>query len=378
MKKFRAMSESRTKRVLMVHGEAIYFGGAELLLARLATLGLGPAIRLTVARVRDSPLARALPAALPVLDLPANQPFSVGGLRRQLAVLRTAQFDVIHAWEARAWEAAALAGLLTGRPVVGTLHDHPGADYLTPARRRLMRWTAGLGLDRVTVVSDALRGACVAAGWPEHKLAVVRNGLVVPPAPVRAPSSGPLRLGFLGSLTAAKGLPDLLASLAELARRVPTGWAMHIAGRTQTEEEEEDLRRWQAPFTECAWWPQVRWHGWVRPEEFLAGVDVLVFPSRAFETFGLAPAEAALAGVPTVGARVGAVPEVVVDGETGWLFPAGDAAACATVLARLVAHREEAAACGAAARERVVREFPAAKMVAGYGAILSAVVRNGY
>jgi glycogen synthase len=371
------MSESRIKQVLMLHGEAIYFGGSEVLLARLATLGLGPAMRLTVARVVGSPLARALPAEVPALDLPANQPFSVGGLRRQLAVLRRAEFDVLHAWGARAWEVAALAGLLTGRPVVGTLHDHPAAGYLTPARRRLMRWTARFGLDRVTVVSEALRAACISAGWPEHKLAVVHNGLVARPAQARAAATGPLRFGFLGSLTAAKGLPDLLASAAELARHTPSGWELHIAGRAQTEAEAAQLRKWQEPFAGRAWWPQVRWCGWVEPADFLAGVDVLVFPSRAFETFGLAPAEAALAGVPTVAARTGAVPEVVADGETGWLFPPGDVMACAAILIRLLANPGEAATRGAAARERVLRDFPEAKMVAGYRTILSALRRDG-
>lgn len=371
------MSESWTKRVLMVHGEAIYFGGAEVLLARLAALGLGPEIRLTVARVGGSPLARALPAGVPVLDLPANQPFSVGGLRRQLAILRRAEFDILHAWGARSWEVSALAGMLTDRPVVGTLHEHPAADYLTPARRRLMRWTARFGLDRVTVVSEALRTACVAAGWPERKLAVVRNGVEARPARARAASTGPMRFGFLGSLTAVKGLPDLLASVAELARQAPSGWELHIAGRTQTEVEAAQLRQWQEPFAGRAWWPQVRWRGWVESAEFLAGVDVLVFPSRAFETFGLAPAEAALAGAPTVGASTGAVPEVVADGETGWLFPPGDAVACAAILARLLANPGEAVTRGAAARERVLRDFPESKMVAGYRTILSALRRYG-
>ncbi len=371
------MNESGLNRVLVVHGEAVYFGGAEVLLARLAALGLGPDTRLTVARVAGSPLARALPAQVPVLELPANQPFTLGGLRRQLASLRAAEFDVLHAWGARGWELAALAAWRARKPVVGTLHDHPAAGYLSPTRQRLMRWTAQWGLDRVTVVSEALRAACIDAGWPAQKLAVVRNGLAARPAPARGPLTPPMRFGFLGSLTAAKGLPDLLAAAAELSRRTPTGWELHVAGRAQTEAEAADVRRWQEPFRAAAWWPQVHWRGWVEPAEFLAGVDVLVCPSRAFETFGLAAAEAALAGVPTVGARSGAVTEVVADGETGWLFPPGDPAACAVILARLLKNPGEAAAFGEAARARVLREFPEAKMVASYRIILSALVRDG-
>ena len=353
-------------RVLIVHGEAIYLGGAEVLLARLVTHGLGPGIELTVARVAVSPLARALPSEVSVVDLPPNQPFSLWGLRRQLAALRGVKCDVIHAWGGRGWELAALAAKKLRRPVLGTLHDHPEAEYLTRARRRLMRWTARWGLDRVTVVSEALRVACVEAGWPEEKLSVIRNGVSLRAAPACELSSGALRFGFLGSLTAAKGLPDLLASAAQLARSTPTGWELHIAGRTQTEAEAAELRCWQAPFASQPWWPQVKWRGWVEPASFLAEVDVLVYPSRTFETFGLAPAEAALAGVPTLGARVGAVPEVVVDGQTGWLFPPGDTAAGAEAMARLVAQSSEVARFGATARKRMEQEFQESKMLAGY------------
>lgn len=371
------MSKTALTRVLIVHGESIYFGGAEVLLARLAAIGLGPGFEFAVARVASSPLARALPRELPVWDIPANQPFSVGGFWRQLSVLRKAEFDVLHAWGGRAWELGALAGRFAGRPVVGTLHDHPAANYLTPSRRRLMRWTARWGLNRITLVSEALRTACVSEGWPEGKLTVVRNGVPVGFAIARQASSGPIRLGFLGSLTAAKGLPDLLASAALLALTTPSGWELHIAGRAQTKAEAEELQQLQARYARCEWWQNVRWHGWVEPREFLQQINVLIFPSRAFETFGLAPVEAALAAVPTVGASIGAVPEVVVDGKTGWLFPPGDTTACAAIMAQLVANPVEAAARGMAARERVQRDFPEAKMVAGYRTILSALRRDG-
>lgn len=372
------MSETQITRVLMLHGEAIYFGGAEVLLARLAQLGLGPAMKLTVARVAGGRLARALPADIPVLDLPANQPFSVGGLRRQLAVLCQAEFDVMHAWGVRAWEVAVLAGTLAGRPVVGTLHDHPSANYLTPARRRLMRLMAHFGLGRVTVVSEALRTACSAAGWPEHKISVVCNGIGTRPAPARVLVRSPMRFGFLGSLTAVKGLPDLLTAAAKLSRLAQTDWELHIAGRTQTEAEASDLRRWQEPFRAAAWWQKVHWRGWVEPTEFLAGIDVLVFPSQGFETFGLAPAEAALATVPTVGACTGAVPEVVADGATGWLFPPGDTEAMAEILARLLKTPDLVTSFGAAARVRVLQNFPESKMVAGYRTILCDLVRDAH
>lgn len=363
-------------RVLLIHGEAIYFGGAETLLTRLVTAGLGADVQLTVARVTGGPLARALPAHVATVNLPPNQPFSPGGFRRQLGALPLRECEVLHAWGTRSWELAALAGQLANRPVVGTLHDHPEADYLTPTRRRLMRWLARWGLQRVTTVSQTLRDACVAAGWPPEKLTVIRNGVTVPPAVPRVVGQ-PVRFGFLGSLTAAKGLPDLLGSAAALARRASSGWELHIAGTAQTPAEAAQLRTWQEAWHDNAWWAQVHWHGGVVAEEFLCRIDVLIVPSRAFETFSLALAEAALAGVPTIAANFGALPELVRDGRTGRLFAPGDAEACGTIMAELLVHPNSISLMGEAARTVVAQECSFEKMIAAYRTILSAEAQNG-
>jgi N-acetyl-alpha-D-glucosaminyl L-malate synthase BshA len=55
----------------------------------------------------------------------------------------------------------------------------------------------------------------------------------------------------------------------------------------------------------------------------LAGADLFLLPS-ASESFGLSALEALACGVPVIGANVGGLPEVVRDGETGYLCPVGD------------------------------------------------------
>lgn len=371
------MSEPRPLRVLLVHTESLYFGGAEVQLGRLVAGLAGGPVHATVACVAGSPMARALPAGTATLELPANQPFSLGGLRRQLRALGAAEFDVLHGWGARAWELTSLAGVWCRRPTLGTLHDHPQAEYMMARRQRLARWCARFGLDEVTVVSHALKDACVAAGWPARKLTVIHNGLPVPPESQRTPRpAGRLRLGFLGSLSEGKGLRDLLAAVAELERHAPGRWELQVAGRAQDAAGEALVQALTRTYSACPWWPRVTWRGWVETEEFLREMDVLVFPSRTFETFGLAPAEAALAGVPVVAARVGAVPEVVVEGQTGWLFTAGDVAGCAAILQRLAEQPEEVAAAGRAGRRHVSATFPTAKMLAAYTARYAALGRE--
>jgi glycosyltransferase involved in cell wall biosynthesis len=93
----------------------------------------------------------------------------------------------------------------------------------------------------------------------------------------------------------------------------------------------------------------VRFVGRVDEQELArlrAGASIALVPSRSAETFGLAAAEAMVAGLPVAASRIGALPELV---EEGGLVPAGDALALAHAIGRLAGDR----AAGARARERV-------------------------
>ena len=70
-----------------------------------------------------------------------------------------------------------------------------------------------------------------------------------------------------------------------------------------------------------------------------------------------------LASLPIVATRISAVPEVVVDRQTGLLVEPGDDAAVAASLEALLRDRERAAALGDAGRRRALEEFSVARMV---------------
>ncbi len=82
----------------------------------------------------------------------------------------------------------------------------------------------------------------------------------------------------------------------------------------------------------------------------LRGAELFLLPSES-ESFGLAALEAMSCGVPVIASRVGGVPEVVLDGETGLLAPVGDVAAMA-------------AAASAPARRRVAPRAPGTRRAA--------------
>jgi glycosyltransferase involved in cell wall biosynthesis len=82
--------------------------------------------------------------------------------------------------------------------------------------------------------------------------------------------------------------------------------------------------------------------------------DVLVMPSR-WEGFGLIAAEAMRASLPVLAARVGGLPEVVADGETGVLFDAGDVDGIVDAIQRF--ETEDWQAMGEAGKARFERLF---------------------
>ncbi|MCC6448995.1 MAG: glycosyltransferase family 4 protein [Candidatus Aureabacteria bacterium] len=84
--------------------------------------------------------------------------------------------------------------------------------------------------------------------------------------------------------------------------------------------------------------------------------DVFAMPSRT-DSFGIVYLEAWLCGKPVVGAFAGGVPDVIVDGENGFLVPFGDVHMLAHYLGRLLAEKNLAASMGEAGRRRVLERY---------------------
>ncbi|MGD0838924.1 MAG: glycosyltransferase [Polyangia bacterium] len=98
---------------------------------------------------------------------------------------------------------------------------------------------------------------------------------------------------------------------------------------------------------------------------FYGGVDVFLLPSEQ-ESFGLAALEAMACGVPVIASCVGGLPDVVAEGETGFLSPVGDVAAMAAHVSRLLAEPALHATMASRARQRAVAVFSPAPAIAAY------------
>jgi glycosyltransferase involved in cell wall biosynthesis len=181
---------------------------------------------------------------------------------------------------------------------------------------------------------------------------------------------GPVAL-FLGGLKARKNLALLLDLWAAVAREVPTAHLLVAGGGPLLPE-----LRTRAATAGLA--DRVSFTGYVpeaeKAEHFNLG-DVFVFPS-ALEGFGLAVGEAMSSGLPVVASDRGSIPELLVDGQGGFLCDPARPATFVEALVRLLRDGALRAKQGAANAERVERWFRWERCVATtrqhYEAVVSA------
>ena len=109
-------------------------------------------------------------------------------------------------------------------------------------------------------------------------------------------------------------------------------------------------------------------------EDYLQIADVGLFTSET-ESFCLSILEAMCFGCPSVSTRVGGIPELVEDGESGLLVPSGDVGALAGALEALIHDETRRRALGRAAQARARERFAAGIIVPRYEALYRRLCR---
>jgi glycosyltransferase involved in cell wall biosynthesis len=217
---------------------------------------------------------------------------------------------------------------------------------------------------RIITVSEAVAGLFAGSGL-EDRVRVVYNGVDLGrwgetggpahPATDSLRAGGRLVVGLFGLISSRKN--QLVAAEAvALANARGGNVGILFAGDAfkGSMEYGEALRGrlGQPDLSDCARWLPFQ----TDPQPLYRGIDVNLLIS-AEEGFGRTIIEAGALGIPSVGSRIGGIPELIREGETGWIVPEGDAGALAEVLLRLSADRGAVAAAGAAARRRVEEHF---------------------
>jgi N-acetyl-alpha-D-glucosaminyl L-malate synthase BshA len=109
--------------------------------------------------------------------------------------------------------------------------------------------------------------------------------------------------------------------------------------------------------------------------DYLSAADVLLLPSEQ-ESFGLAALEAMACEVPVIASRVGGIPEVITDGETGFLSEVGDVTKMAEDAARLLTDPTLRRAMGKRARESAVTRYRTDIVIPRYIEYYERVLKN--
>jgi glycosyltransferase involved in cell wall biosynthesis len=318
--------------------------------------------RVDLACPRESDPWRAL-AGRPGVELHALAPGKEPGLSDAVALRRIfgllGRADVVHAHASKAGFLTRLAAAVRGRRQAVIFTPHAWSFWANDRRSRL--W---LALERraahwcraIVAVADAERRAGLAAGvGAPSQYHVIRNGIDA--APFRRPrDAAPGRILLVGRLAPQKRPDVAVRALAELRRRRPEA-ELDLVAHGPLEAETRRL------VGELGVADAVHLLGKRDDVPELLAQAVCFLLTSDYEGCPYTVLEAMAAGVPVVATRVGGLPELVADGETGLLVEPGAPVAVAAALDRVLGSPERARELGEAGRERVRREFSIERMV---------------
>jgi glycosyltransferase involved in cell wall biosynthesis len=354
-------------RPIRVHAlvDSLASGGAEMLLTELAAVAADAGLDLSIGYLKVGP--GGVPGADRLREI-GVEPDYVGvytlGPGSTLKVrrhLRRVAPDIVHTHMGTSDVHGGLAARSLGIPAVSTVHAMRWERHGREGVKELLmtgvrRWCT----DRVVAVSDVARDRYLAErrDVPAH-VTVVRNGVrgEVPPAAgarVRAElglAPDDVVVTVVAALRPEKAHEVAAEAIAIVRRDVPDVRLLVVGEGPSLPVVRRALEPLEGAGVLAGYRTDVM--------AVLGATDVLLHAPR-FDALPTAVIEALGAGVPTVGTRVGGIPEIVEDGVSGVLVdPPPRADALAAALRPLVADRALRERIGAAARARFEREFSA-------------------
>lgn len=221
--------------------------------------------------------------------------------------------------------------------------------------RAVGTWTRTV--DAYLALTQFARAKFIEGGLPADKLVVAPN--FIDPDPGVGDHSGAFAL-FVGRLAREKGILNLLAAWKSVGHRLP----LLIVGDGPLSTQVAST---------AATTSGIEWLGKQTPDQvkrLMGTAKMVIVPSEWYETFGLVVIEAFARGTPVVASRIGALAELIDDGDTGLLFLPGNPDSLVESVQSLVDRPSVGERVGAAARRKFENTYSATQaapaILAGY------------
>lgn len=310
-------------------------------------------------------LGEARAAGLPAVAVAMRGALDVRALLALRRLVRGRGAALVHTHSSVDSWLGALAARSAGVPVVRSRHVS-----IPILRRRALVYRLA---HRVLTTGEAIRAMVVAAGVPPERVVSVPAGVdtarfhpgvsgkavreelgLGPAAPV---------VGLVADVRGSKGHRYFLEAAREVLAGLPDARFLIVGDGVGFEDVRRRVRALglEGPVLMTGFRRDV--------PEVMAALDVLVLPSVRSEATSQVIPQALAVGVPVVATRVGGIPEIVRDGETGLLVPPADAPALAAAIVALLRDRERAAALARAGQALVRARYTVDAMMEGTTAV---------
>lgn len=308
---------------------------------------------------------------VPIVPFYRKWRFDLSPMTRIARYCEQQQIEIVHAmlWLSGVFAALA-ARRVPGLQAIGsTLQEVYDTQKFGAIRATIDRALAPR-MDAMVVNSVYVRHYLAAHQYPLQNVVIVPNGITIPDCTTAATLRDELRqryaiapdapcVGMLARLSPAKDQATLLRAAKIVRQRFPTVRFL-IAG------EGSERAALEALSASLGLGEQVIFTGRV-PEAaaIMPAWDVAAHASR-HEGLPNVIQEALAWGKPVVATRIAGIPEIITEGENGYLIPVGDAETFAQRIGELLADPARAQAMGATGRQRAIEEWSTDRMVAHY------------
>lgn len=295
--------------------------------------------------------------------------------KRIAAIIRNEGYALVHTHTVRSALLGQLVGLMARVPLVHHLHSPTTRDTenrLRNFRNSMVERLCLSRMRRIIAVSASLREYLREHGYGDDRIRLVENGV---PVTAEQNIADPARhadvVGMVALFRPRKGL-EVLMRAAAMVKASGKSVRIRAVGGFETPEYEASIKSLER---ELGLVGDIHWVGFTRDVGAeLRQMGVFALPSLFGEGMPMVVLEAMSAGLPVVATRVEGIPEVVRDGQDGYLIPPGDSQTLAVALGKLLGMADALRAQGQCGRQRQIQQFSDVSMARGVAKVYDEVL----